>query len=240
MRMAKVIFLLDLFERQGLDLAGKSLLDYGFGAGTLFRYCPPSARLYGVELDPVCVQQVSSMLARRGVKDFDLQSLQIEQWSEHPLLARTYDVVICSHVLEHLTDPATFLIRMRSCLNETGNFVGLVPINERVRDPHHEQEVTRDRLETWLLDSGLCCTAWVEGDPWLYRLQPWFTVSSGWRYRIAQAMSLGLGLAATGCGFRLWAKLSRVAGPCTGSRPTQAGFILRPVQAKHSNQQGAA
>src|SRR5438105_4257037 len=52
MRMSKVLLALHLCEGAGLSLENKSIFDYGFGAGTFFRYCPPSSRLFGVEMDP--------------------------------------------------------------------------------------------------------------------------------------------------------------------------------------------
>ena len=58
MRMAKVLLTQQVLQKAGVSLNEKSVFDYGFGAGTFFRYCPRSTRLFGVEIDPVNVAEV--------------------------------------------------------------------------------------------------------------------------------------------------------------------------------------
>ena len=125
MRMAKVLLALHLCEKAGITLHDKDIFDYGFGAGTFYRYCPRDSRLFGVEMDAENVAAVTAMLRERGFQDTDLRTIEIERWQAHPLLERTYDVILCSHVLEHLPDPAMFLKTLRECLNGDGIFLGL-------------------------------------------------------------------------------------------------------------------
>ena len=146
MRMAKVLLALHLCEQAGITLDGKDIFDYGFGAGTFFRYCPRGSRLFGVEMDVENVESVRAMLRERGFPEPDLRTIEIEHWQAHPLLERRYDVILCSHVLEHLPDPAMFLKSLRECLNGDGFFLGLVPINERLMDPHHVQPLNRRKI----------------------------------------------------------------------------------------------
>ena len=60
MRMSKVLLALRLCEEARVKLEDTEILDYGFGAGTFFRYCPPSSRLFGVEIDPENVTRRAS------------------------------------------------------------------------------------------------------------------------------------------------------------------------------------
>ena len=227
MRLSKVLLLRLLLSRHHLELAGKDVFDYGFGAGTFFRYCPTTGRIFGLELDPVNVAEVTAMLGQRGFAHVNLQTMRIETWENHPLLDRKYDVIVCSHVIEHLPEPATFLERIGRCLKQDGVFLGLVPINERSIDPHHVQTMSRAKLEQWTLSANLRVIDWLETDHWLYRLQPLFTRETGWRHKCAQAISLGVGMLAIGFGHKLWFHLSRWFGGLTCSQPTQAAFILR-------------
>jgi len=230
MRMGKVLLALRVLRLGKLQLVHKDVFDYGFGAGAFFRYCPISASLSGIEQDPVVCQQVSAMLARRGFRNVNLQPIEIERWQEHPLLKREYDVFLCSHVLEHLPDPANFLKTVQSCVRSGGVFLGLVPINERAQNPHHLQKVDRAVVERWAADAGYEMAHYEENDPFLYWAQPLFTVTSGWKHKLAQAMSLDLGLSATLVGERLWFAWGKVFGKLTLSKPTQAAFLLRPKQ----------
>ena len=228
MRMGKVLLALRMLRLAGLLLKRGKVFDYGFGAGTFYRYCPVSANLSGVEQDPVVCREVSDMLAERGFRNVDLQPIEIERWREHPLLEKQYDVFLCSHVLEHLPDPVDFLKTVRSCVKPDGVFLGLVPINERVENPHHLQKVDRAVVERWASDAGYELSYYEENDPFLYWAQPLYTVTSGWKHKLAQAMSLDLGLSATLIGERLWFAWGRLFGKLTFSKPTQAAFLLRP------------
>jgi len=228
LRMAKVLLALRVLRRAGLPLDRAKVLDYGFGAGTFYRYCPVSAKLSGVEQDPVVCQEVTNMLSRRGYQHIDLQTIDIEGWKEHPLLRKQYDIFLCSHVLEHLPDPVDFLKIARSCIKQAGVFVGLVPINERAENPHHLQKVDRAAVERWASQAGYEVSYYEENDPFLYWPQPLYTVTSGWKHKLAQAMSLDLGLSAKLFGERLWFAWGKVFGKLTFSKPTQAAFVLRP------------
>lgn len=226
MRMAKVLLTLEVCARGGVSLEGKDIFDYGFGAGTFFRYCPRGSRLFGVEMDRENVGAVEEMLRERGYQNLDLQTIDIARWTEHPLLGRKYDVILCSHVLEHLPDPAGFLKRIGECLNPAGVFIGLVPLNEIIMDPHHVQRLDEAKIRGFAESAGLRVTTYMEADPWLYWFQPLFTRDRGWVHQLAQVVSLGLGLPATLLGPRLWFALGRCFAFLTRSKPVQAAFIL--------------
>lgn len=225
MRMSKVLFTLDLCRQADVPLAGREVFDYGFGAGTFFRHCPRDSRLFGVEMDAENVAAVHAMLAERG-QAADLQTIDIAHWSEHPLLARKYDVILCSHVLEHLPAPENFLKRLSECLHPGGSFIGLVPINERVMDPHHVQRLDQAKIRAIGEAAGLRLTTYLEADPWLYWIQPLWTSETGLRHKVAQALSFGIGLVASALGPRLWAAAGRLFRPITGSQYTQAAFVF--------------
>jgi SAM-dependent methyltransferase len=227
MRTCKVLLALLVLRRVCFRLDSARIFDYGFGAGTFYRYCPTSAWLSGVEQDPVVCQEVTRMLGDRGYRHVDLQPIEIECWKDHPLLQRSYDVFFCSHVLEHLPDPVDFLRTVRPCVKPEGVFVGLVPINERAPNPHHLQVVDRSVVERWARDSGYEVAYYEENDPFLYWTQPLYTVTAGWKHKLAQAMSLDLGLSATLFGERLWFAWGKVFGKLTFSKSTQAAFVLR-------------
>lgn len=226
-RMCKVLLILRMLRLTGIQLNGKSLLDYGFGAGTFFRYCPQETLLYGVEQDSVVCHEVAEMLRERGIANANLQTIDIANWAKHPLLQNTYDVFLCSHVLEHLPNPVDFLKTVRRCVKPDGVFLGLVPINERKANPHHLQTVDRATVCQWAAAAGYEVVHYEENDPFLYWIQPLFTADAGWRHKLAQIASLSLGIPATLCGERLWFGWGKIFAKLTSSQPTQAGFVLR-------------
>jgi 2-polyprenyl-3-methyl-5-hydroxy-6-metoxy-1,4-benzoquinol methylase len=231
MRMAKVLLALHVLRQTGVELSGRRVFDYGFGAGTFFRYCPKNTQLFGVEMDPANTREVRVMLARRGFQHVQLEPIDVEHWDTHVLLEQQYDVILCSHVLEHLPDPVSFLRRISRCLLPRGLFVGLVPINERERNPHHVQEVDEAKVRQWLGACQLEALSYIENDPWFYWVQPLYNIDADSPRRLAvnsaRALSLSLGAVSTLLGPRAWMALSRLFATLTGSLPTQAAFIAK-------------
>ena len=226
MRMGKVLLALAMCQKAGIRLQDIRVMDYGFGAGTFFRYCAPSCSIAGVEIDPENVQAVRDMLRNRNYPRVDLQVIQIRNWSEHPLLQQEHDVFLCSHVLEHLADPIDFLKIMKKSLAPSGKFVGLVPINERRPDLHHVQTVSRDLVCEWARDAGMRVVEYLETDHFLFWPQPWLIYETGLSQKVGRAISLSLGLPATLLGPRHWFSLSQAFSVLTRSKPTQAAFVL--------------
>jgi 2-polyprenyl-3-methyl-5-hydroxy-6-metoxy-1,4-benzoquinol methylase len=228
MRMCKVLLALRALRLGGVNLAGKKIFDYGFGAGTLFRYVPKSATLCGVEQDPVVVEEVGKMLRSRGYENVDLCAIDIATWREHALLQQQYDLFVCSHVLEHLADPVDFLQFVSAAVKPDGCFLGLVPVNERAPNPHHLQVVDKKVVRGWAVASGFEMLWYEENDPFLYWLQPLFTATNGWRHKLAQLISLDVGVSAKIFGERAWFSWGAIVGRLSRSKPTQAAFVLRP------------
>jgi SAM-dependent methyltransferase len=230
LRTSKVLLLLDTLETLGITLHEKRVFDYGFGAGTLFRYCPKDAILFGVELDQVNVDATVVMLTELGHRTPDLQTIQPGDIDEHRLMKQRYDVIVCSHVLEHLNDPDAFLKRLTQCLDTDGIFVGIVPINEIRDNPHHIQKVDRALVERWAAESGLHLLQYSEADEVFYPVQPLFVSDKGWRHVVAQGISLGFGLAAAVVGPRLWWNASKMIGAAARWKPAQAIFVATANQ----------
>jgi 2-polyprenyl-3-methyl-5-hydroxy-6-metoxy-1,4-benzoquinol methylase len=229
MRMSKVLLSLKLINLASVTLEKVSILDYGFGAGTFFHYCPRNALLHGVEQDSLHVSSVSQTLIEKGFAHVDLQRLDLDNWENHPLLKKKYDIILCSHVLEHLPSPVTFLKRLNACLKPNGVFLGLVPLNERVLNTHHTQHLSGEKIQGWINEVGWQTTQYVEADPWIYWVQPLYNATSGWKHKAAQILSLSLGIPATLLGPHRWHQLGKKFSSLTGSQPTQAAFIARPI-----------
>lgn len=228
MRMGKVLLALELLQSEAIDLNAKQIFDYGFGAGTFFRFCPRDAHLFGVEMDPENVAEVAAMLRGRGYHHVDLQAIDISTWEAHPLLARQYDVIQCSHVLEHMENPVSLVRRLAGALRPGGVLVALVPINERAQNVHHVTQVDEAMIDGWAGECGLEKLRYVERDPWFYWPQFLFAAEdTPWRHKVAQAISITTGIPATLSGPRRWRQISEVFARLTCSKPTQAGVVLQ-------------
>jgi SAM-dependent methyltransferase len=93
---------MDLLERHLGDLSGLSLLDYGCGRGETLRLAAERGmRAQGTDLDPECVA-----ISRAHGETVQLTSPQdpLAQFG-----GKSFDVVTCFHVLEHVDRPKNVL-----------------------------------------------------------------------------------------------------------------------------------
>ncbi len=101
---------------------GKSWLDLGCRDGKLTsRLMPHTASLVGVDVDPVAIQQARERIPQAKFQELNL----LGDWKE--LAGQTFDVIICSEVMEHVYFPERVAERVRDHLKPGGIFVGSVP-----------------------------------------------------------------------------------------------------------------
>ena len=95
-------------------LKNKNILDFGCGKGNFLKYCKPeAARVCGVELNKPVVKKLN--------KEFLVEDT-IDKFNN-----KSFDVITCFHVLEHLPDPILMLKKLFSKLNDKGILILEVP-----------------------------------------------------------------------------------------------------------------
>lgn len=106
-----------------VDPQAVTILDVGCGAGdnaALLRARDPSKRVYGITLSHSEAEVARGRMQACWVAD-------VEQGLPAEALARAYDLVVFSHVLEHLRDPATVVARCVELLQPGGYVLIAVP-----------------------------------------------------------------------------------------------------------------
>ncbi len=107
----------NLWKRNGLALllkycspSGKSLLDYGSGRGECLNYASKAGfRVQGTDIDPECVK----LSSRYGAACQLNPSNPLEQFGP-----KSFDVVTCFHVLEHVENPKQTLTALAKISRE--------------------------------------------------------------------------------------------------------------------------
>jgi 2-polyprenyl-3-methyl-5-hydroxy-6-metoxy-1,4-benzoquinol methylase len=99
---------------------GKTVLDIGCRNGVLTKFFTKGNTVTGVDIDPVALKSASETL---GIETFHMDLLG--EWEE--LRGRTFDVIVCGEVLEHLYFPAKVVEKVAKHLNMGGVFLGSVP-----------------------------------------------------------------------------------------------------------------
>lgn len=142
--------------------ASLSILDYGFGLGTLLTRLPRRHEIYGVELSTEAIRNLNAFakFLRRKVTLHQADSLN------SCLPSHGFDLIFCSHVIEHIDDEGAALNRFNDLLREDGWLLINVPINEVWVDPNHVRKYTRESAVLALSSCGFSAVSAIEADRW--------------------------------------------------------------------------
>jgi SAM-dependent methyltransferase len=106
--------------RPELGEARGSLLDIGCGAQVYRDLIPPQVAYRGID--------TIDAKARFGYEVPDTQYFEGEDWGVED---DAFDTALCTEVLEHIPNPAAFLVRIYRCLRPGGRLVLTVPFAAR-------------------------------------------------------------------------------------------------------------
>ncbi len=127
----------------------RRLLDFGCGWGTLLlKLRRWGLELYCFDLSGPAMDSLAHVFrllggeVRRAVR------------SGGRLESDFFDVIVCSHVLEHVEDEAGLLGEFRTALRPGGHLLLNVPTNEVVSDPKHVRGYTEDSLALAVTKAG--------------------------------------------------------------------------------------
>ncbi len=145
-----------LADRHGLrERQGQWVFDMGFGMGVMLLSFNRTSYLAGVELSAPAVAETRAIAEKAGYPPTDLR-VYVPGMSYPAEWNGRFDVVVSSHVLEHLMDPANAIRELMGLLTPSGTGVLIVPINERPGDDlNHFQQFTADSFRRLAEEVGL-------------------------------------------------------------------------------------
>ena len=111
--------------KHGRILPSDSVLELGCEGGHLLVECPPARRLVGADISLEALADARSTFSTRGrVGDF----IQVDALEPLPFQRGEFDVIICSEMLEHVSDPRKALMNIREICAPATRVVLTVPI----------------------------------------------------------------------------------------------------------------
>jgi SAM-dependent methyltransferase len=147
-----------------LQASGRTtrVLDFGSGWGAFLLAMPPGAfELYCYDLVPAAVESLCAAMRSKG------RSVEAVTLDERGTLSPGgFDLVVCSHVLEHVESDAELMSRLVNSLRPGGYFLVNVPINESWDDPRHLRSYTSEAVRGLVRTAGLRIVATAEADRW--------------------------------------------------------------------------
>ncbi len=152
---------------------GARVLDLGFGHGFMLFWFPPHCELGGVDLTPTAVERIARAAARRGYLRSRFECLNLDR-EPLPWDAASVDVLICSHVIEHVADDGHLLAEIRRVLKPGGHLLLMIPINETDANANslHLRRYTEESMRTKLAAFGFRVLAEDRADT-LYQILEW-------------------------------------------------------------------
>jgi SAM-dependent methyltransferase len=144
-----------LLGRHGLRDRRLRVFDQGFGLGLMLFAFPPVTAIAGLEISGSAVAAAAGEAKKRGYRDVDLRVFTPgapypREWQG------SFDLVISSHVLEHIADPRPVLAELLALLKPGGLACIVVPINELPgEDLNHFHQFTEASFQELLTGSGL-------------------------------------------------------------------------------------
>jgi SAM-dependent methyltransferase len=207
----------DCLRRAGAWPVGQRVLDIGFGFGLILFSLDRSNRIAGVELARSAVEFARVQASRCGFREAEF--VHYSGAGLLPLPDASYDLIVCSHVLEHVPDDRFILREIGRLLAPGGRVFLNVPINEdHFEDPNHVRKYTVEGFRALLKELGFELRFEREAD----RLWDWF----GWFFEkgyhdlpvIGFPLSSLINVAASSLPYGLASRLERVL---TRARPRQ-------------------
>lgn len=127
------------------NCTGKNIFEFGFGSGELLLNFKNANGIYGVEISHIAIDKIKIKTVRRGIQKYNFEPAVREKI--YSFQKSVFDLVIASHVIEHLADTGEFIDQVKYLLKDDGVVLIQIPINENFKDPKHLHNFTSHSLE---------------------------------------------------------------------------------------------
>jgi 2-polyprenyl-3-methyl-5-hydroxy-6-metoxy-1,4-benzoquinol methylase len=139
---------------------GGKILDYGFGHGSLLLKFSPKHQLFGCDISEVAVAKFPDIAKFYNLSVFTFLPKEMEK----VIGKGKFDLIVCSHVLEHLENDLELLMTFKNLLKPNGKLLINLPINEVWVDPNHKRKYTKERVVSILNSLNLTQELIIECD----------------------------------------------------------------------------
>lgn len=133
-----------IFKKIGFVPSNKDVLDIGFGFAYLFTLFKQTNKITGVELSSKAIEMAQRKLEKKGYKKINLIRHDLNKGLK---LKGKYDIIICSHVLEHIKNAKKLLQDIKKITATNGLLIILLPLNELYQQNFHERKFNKKILK---------------------------------------------------------------------------------------------
>ena len=139
------------------------LLDYGCGWGSLLLVLSKykNLKLFCFDIVDEAIMNLKAVMSYRHKV---VHPVSID--AELNISINNLNIIVCSHVLEHVDDDYKLLLKFNDALSSGGYLFVNVPINEVWDDPKHIRKYDQDTLLLLLESAGFKVLTYSEQDRW--------------------------------------------------------------------------
>jgi 2-polyprenyl-3-methyl-5-hydroxy-6-metoxy-1,4-benzoquinol methylase len=140
-----------IFKEMVCQKGHVKVLDYGCGWGNFLMSLPRrqvEAYCYDISEPAMSGLEDVMRMLKRNVSRIDFGE-------DGRIIPEDIDLIICSHVLEHVEDDRRLLVNLTKALRPGGYLLINVPINETLPDPKHLHSYTPEILKMLMMETGL-------------------------------------------------------------------------------------
>lgn len=109
--------------------ARQKVFDYGFGHGKVLLWFAPPTEIHGVELSQSALAEARRRAVDRGFATDALLPAGESGDLRSPFAADSFDVVVCSHTIEHVPDDQALVNELHRVLKPGGKAFLIVPLD---------------------------------------------------------------------------------------------------------------
>lgn len=131
---------------------GISVLDFGFGAGDLLSSFPADCSVRGVDVSTSAVETARNNEVFNKFSNAKFQT--VPEHNNDGFIHEKFDLVLSSHVIEHVDDDAVLLNTLKSRLKDDGRLVLFAPIEEPGYIHFHVRNYSIETLSQKVKDCG--------------------------------------------------------------------------------------
>lgn len=142
----------EVLKTLNINTENISILDFGFGSGDLLCSFPENDSICGVD---VSVSAVETALHKFCFCKFKTaQFFTVPENDPDKITEEKFDIVMSSHVIEHVADDAVLLKVMKKRLKDDGHLVLFAPIEEPNYIPFHVRNYSLETLRKTVENAG--------------------------------------------------------------------------------------
>jgi ubiquinone/menaquinone biosynthesis C-methylase UbiE len=171
---------LQILKKNDTKPIKNKILEIGFGCGeTLLSF--HKSELHGVEISKSAIDFVMKRAQKKKIKNIHLQ-INTKNFLPYP--DNSFDLVIASHVIEHVEDPSTFADEINRVLSTNGYCLLLIPINEKYEDPNHLRKYTTNSLISFLREHNFSIIDYFENEFFFHLVESFYNKKLNIKWKI--------------------------------------------------------